>query len=66
MPEKGIDLTDFLRQQENALIVEALRLTNGVVARAVDLLHVKRSTLIDRIRRFGIDRSAWDASSDPS
>jgi sigma-54 specific flagellar transcriptional regulator A len=54
MPPEGIDLRDHLARIEAELIREALRRSNGVVAHAAQLLHLTRTTLIDKLRKHGI------------
>jgi DNA-binding NtrC family response regulator len=51
--EHGISLDDRLREVEATLIGWALRAAGGNKSRAAELLHVKRTTLADRIRRHG-------------
>jgi DNA-binding NtrC family response regulator len=47
-------LDDRIRDLEASLISRALRAANGNKSRAAELLHIKRSTLGDRIRRCGL------------
>jgi DNA-binding NtrC family response regulator len=49
----GISLDDRLREVEASLIGWALRAAGGNKSRAAELLHVKRTTLADRISRHG-------------
>jgi DNA-binding NtrC family response regulator len=51
----GVRLDDHLRRVEASLIEWALGVTGGNKSRAAELLHVKRSTLGDRIQRCGLD-----------
>lgn len=53
--EDGIHLSTEVEQYENQLIVEALRKANGVTARAAQLLHVNRTTLVEKLKRKGFD-----------
>ena len=48
-----ISLDDQLRDVEAHLIGRALHATNGNKSRAAELLHIKRTTLTDRINRLG-------------
>jgi len=45
---------------ELALINEALARTQGVVAHAAPLLGLRRTTLVEKLRKYGIDREASD------
>lgn len=56
--EDGIHLSNEVEQYENQLIVEALRKANGVTARAAQLLHVNRTTLVEKLKRKGFDAKA--------
>lgn len=56
--EDGIHLSSEVEQYENQLIVEALRKANGVTARAAQLLHVNRTTLVEKLKRKGFDAKA--------
>jgi DNA-binding NtrC family response regulator len=51
----GVDLGKELEHFENRLIVEALRQANGVTSRAAQLLHVNRTTLVEKLKRKGLD-----------
>ncbi len=51
---EDLPLDQFLRQAEAARIAAALAQTGGNKSRAAALLHVKRSTLGDRIARCGL------------
>lgn len=60
--EDGIHLSNEVEQYENQLIVEAMRKANGVTARAAQLLHVNRTTLVEKLKRRGFDtKSRVDA-----
>lgn len=50
--EQGIDMPQFVAGIERQLIHSALALTNGVKARAADLLNIKRTTLVEKIKRL--------------
>ncbi|MEK6532852.1 MAG: helix-turn-helix domain-containing protein, partial [Nitrospirota bacterium] len=53
--EDGIHLSNEVEQYENQLIGEAMRKAKGVTARAAQLLHVNRTTLVEKLKRRGID-----------
>jgi transcriptional regulator with GAF, ATPase, and Fis domain len=57
-PAAAISLDERLRELEATLITWALNVSNGNKSRAAELLQIKRSTLGDRIRHCGLDRSA--------
>ncbi|MGI9324497.1 MAG: sigma-54 interaction domain-containing protein [Pseudomonadales bacterium] len=57
LPINGIDLKAHLAELEQTLIEQALRDSDAVVARAADRLHIRRTTLVEKMRKYGIDRA---------
>ncbi len=55
-PDKGLHLKEYLEGLEVHFIVQALALSKGVVARAADLLNMRRTTLVEKMRKYHIDR----------
>lgn len=53
LPQEGLDLRQHLQTIEKNLIEQALECTDGVVAQAASLLRVGRSTLSEKMRRYG-------------
>ncbi|MDE3119364.1 MAG: sigma-54-dependent Fis family transcriptional regulator [Nitrospirota bacterium] len=51
----GVDLVKELEQYENRLILEALRQTNGVTSKAAQLLRLNRTTLVEKLKRKGLE-----------
>jgi DNA-binding NtrC family response regulator len=51
----GIDLVKELERHENRLIIEAMRRANGVTSKAAQLLHMNRTTLVEKLKRKGMD-----------
>ncbi len=56
LPEAGIDLKDYLSSLERNLIEQALNDTNAVVARAAEKLGIRRTTLVEKMRKLGIQK----------
>lgn len=54
LPDGGIDLKEFLLDIETQYIQEALERANGVVSKAARLLGLRRTTLVEKMRRFGM------------
>ena len=54
LPADGIDLRCYLRAAEESLIRQALDHSGGTVSRAASLLHVGRTTLSEKVKRFGL------------
>ena len=51
--DQGVNLPREIEQFENRLIVGALRQANGVTSKAALLLHVNRTTLVEKMKRKG-------------
>ena len=56
LPEEGIDLREHIAQIELNLIRDALDRAGGVVAHAAQLLGLRRTTLVEKLRKYGIER----------
>ncbi|HHJ11928.1 MAG TPA: sigma-54-dependent Fis family transcriptional regulator, partial [Chromatiales bacterium] len=56
LPEEGIDLREFMAQMEMDLIRQALEACDGVVAQAARRLGMRRTTLVEKMRKYGIHR----------
>jgi transcriptional regulator with PAS, ATPase and Fis domain len=52
LPETGIELEELVSNFEHTLIRRALERTNGNRRRAAELLHLKRTTLIEKLKRL--------------
>ncbi len=55
---EGIELKGLLETLETQLIREALECSDGVVAQAAKLLGLRRTTLVEKIRKFGIEKAS--------
>lgn len=53
----GVDLKSYLANIEQGLIEQALEDSNAVVARAADRLRIRRTTLVEKMRKYGIKRA---------
>ena len=53
----GIDLKSFLSDLETRLIRDALEASDGVVAQAAKLLSLRRTTLVEKLRKYNIQRA---------
>ncbi|UPG93489.1 sigma-54 dependent transcriptional regulator [Luteibacter aegosomatissinici] len=58
LPQGGLDLKDHLAGIEIGLIRQALDSANGVVAHAAKLLRVQRTTLVEKLRKYGLSEAA--------
>jgi sigma-54 specific flagellar transcriptional regulator A len=57
LPEAGIDLKEYLTGLEQGLIQQALDDSGGVVARAAERLMIRRTTLVEKMRKYGLQRA---------
>ena len=55
IPDDGIDLPGIVTDMERRLIMQGLRKTHGNKKMAAKLLNLKRTTLIEKIKRIQID-----------
>ena len=65
LPPAGLDLREHLQAIERALVQQALARADGVVAHAARLLNLRRTTLVERLRRLElVDALAGGATED--
>lgn len=57
LPSEGLDLREYLAEMEQDLIQQALDAEDGVVARAAERLNVRRTTLVEEMRKYGMSRN---------
>jgi sigma-54 specific flagellar transcriptional regulator A len=62
LPANGLDLRSHLYGIERALIRQALERSSGTVAQAARLLNLRRTTLVEKLRKF--EMLAEDATSE--
>jgi sigma-54 specific flagellar transcriptional regulator A len=58
LPAGGLDLRQHIAEIENELIRQALQQSGGVVAHAAPLLGLRRTTLLEKLRKYGIGRAS--------
>jgi len=56
LPRSGLDLKEHLTQIESALIIQALEEESWVVAHAAKRLQMGRTTLVEKMRKLGLNR----------
>jgi sigma-54 specific flagellar transcriptional regulator A len=56
LPDQGIDLREYITNLEMSLIQQALNDCGGVVARAADKLCIRRTTLVEKMRKYELQR----------
>ena len=57
LPRDGLDLKEHLSNLEVGYIKQALDDANGVVAQAAKRLGMRRTTLVEKLRKYGLQRS---------
>ncbi|MDX1250739.1 MAG: sigma-54-dependent Fis family transcriptional regulator [Gammaproteobacteria bacterium] len=56
LPREGLDLKEHLHNLEYDLIRQALDEAGGVVAHAAERLRLRRTTLVEKLRKYGLHR----------
>ena len=56
LPVSGIDLKEYLANLESSMIKQALDDANGIVARAAEKLRIRRTTLVEKMRKYDLGR----------
>ncbi len=54
LPDSGMDLKEYLNNLESDLIKQALDECDGVVAHAAKLLNIRRTTLVEKLRKYDL------------
>lgn len=57
LPRDGLDIKEHLNNLEYTLIKQALDEAGGVVAHAAERLHLRRTTLVEKLRKYGLART---------
>jgi sigma-54 specific flagellar transcriptional regulator A len=60
LPDDGMDLKQFLADLEVSLINQALERHDFIVARAADILCLRRTTLVEKMRKYNLMRDEAD------
>jgi sigma-54 specific flagellar transcriptional regulator A len=61
LPKDGLDLKEHLSDLEYELIRQALERSNGVVAHAANHLRMRRTTLVEKLRKYGLRGESEEA-----
>ena len=56
LPDEGVNLKEYLSELEINLVMQALEQADWVVARAADKLGMRRTTLVEKMRKYNIQR----------
>lgn len=57
LPREGLDLKEHISSMECTLIKQALDEADGVVAHAAKRLKMRRTTLVEKLRKYGLQRN---------
>jgi len=66
LPPEGLSLKDHIESIELSLIRQALQQAGGVVAHAAKLLNTRRTTLVEKLRKYGLTREAGGLELEPT
>jgi DNA-binding NtrC family response regulator len=55
LPDQGINLNRLVEEMERNLISQAMQKSHGIKSKAADLLGLKRTTLLEKIKKLEID-----------
>lgn len=58
LPSEGVNLKEMLSELEVDLIRQALEQQDYVVSRAADILGMRRTTLVEKMRKYGMSKEA--------
>ncbi len=64
LPTTGMDLKEHIEFIEASLIKQALAHSGGVVAHAAKLLNTRRTTLVEKLRKYGLQREDAEVAND--
>ena len=64
LPQEGLDLRAHLLSIERRLVEQALERSNGTVAHAARLLNLRRTTLVEKLRKLGMAADAVEAATE--
>ncbi len=56
LPPGGVNLKDLLAELEIDMIRQALEQQDNVVARAAEMLGIRRTTLVEKMRKYGLNK----------
>jgi sigma-54 specific flagellar transcriptional regulator A len=54
LPQEGLDLREHLNRLEKELIRQALEESRGIVAHAAQRLKMRRTTLVEKLKKYGL------------
>lgn len=64
LPKEGLDLREHLLSIERLLVRQALERANGTVAQAARLLCLRRTTLVERLRKLDLTENMFEGATE--
>ena len=58
LPEEGLNLKEYLAKLEVSMIEQALSKNDWVVARSAELLEMRRTTLVEKMRKYNLQKES--------
>jgi len=58
LPSDGMNLKEYLAELEVSMINQALEKNDWVVARSAELLGMRRTTLVEKMRKYNLQKNA--------
>ena len=55
MPDAGLDFDTVVQTFEKQLLTKALERTQGVKSKAAELLHMNRTTLVEKVKKLQLE-----------
>jgi sigma-54 specific flagellar transcriptional regulator A len=55
LPDQGVNMNSLVEEMEKSLILQAIRKSKGVKSKAAELLGLKRTTLLEKMKKFEMD-----------
>ena len=55
LPDQGVNMNNLVEEMEKSLIQQAIRKSKGVKSKAAELLGLKRTTLLEKMKKFEMD-----------
>ncbi|MBI4766017.1 MAG: sigma-54-dependent Fis family transcriptional regulator [Deltaproteobacteria bacterium] len=55
LPDQGVNMNTLVEEMEKSLIQQAIRKSKGVKSKAAELLGLKRTTLLEKMKKFEMD-----------
>jgi sigma-54 specific flagellar transcriptional regulator A len=61
LPPEGVNLKEMLAVLEQDMLKQALEAQSGVIAKAADMLGMRRTTLVEKMRKYNLSKVDFPA-----